>query len=80
MRSDSPAWKVLPHLVAQPVVSTRYLREDIGMSKPQAEQAIKQLGELGILAPRSGKQRNVLWEHRGILGVLEGYAEGLRRG
>ena len=39
VRSDSPAWKVLPHLVAQPVVNTRYLREDIGMSKPQAEQA-----------------------------------------
>jgi Fic family protein len=80
VRSDSPAWKVLPHLVAQPVVNTRYLRENAGMSKPQAERAIKQLGELGILTPRSGKQRNVLWEHRGILDVLDEYAAGLRRG
>lgn len=72
VRSDSPAWKVLPHLIAQQVVNTRYLREGVDMGKPQAERAIKQLAELGILAPRSGKQRNVLWEYRGILDVLEG--------
>ena len=79
VRADSPVWKVLPQLIAQPIITTKYLCESLGLSKPQAERAVKRMGDAGVLTTRNGSQRNVIWEHRGILNVLDGYAAGLRR-
>ena len=78
-RSDSPVWRVLPHLVAQPVVTTAYLRESCGLSGPQAERAVRRMEAAGVLSARNGRRRNIVWEHRGILDVLDAYAERLRR-
>lgn len=79
VRSDSPAWRVVPQLIAQPIVTTRYLCDSLALSKPQAERAIKRLADAGVLTARTGRQRNVIWEHRGILDVLDDYAARLRR-
>lgn len=79
VRADAAAWKVLPQLIAQPIVNARYLQETLGLSKPQSERALTTLAERGILTPRSGRQRNVVWQHQGIIDVLDDYAEGLRR-
>jgi len=80
VRSDAAVWRVLPNLIAQPIINTRYLQKTLGLSKPQAERAIKTLTERGVVVARTGKQRNVVYEHRGILDVLDEYAAGLRRG
>ncbi|KFI56081.1 Fic family protein [Bifidobacterium callitrichos] len=78
-RSDSPVWRVLPQLIEQPIVTTKYLCEALGLSKSQSERAIRRMESAGVLTARSGRQRNVIWEHRGILDVLDAYAVGLRR-
>lgn len=80
VRSDAAVWRVLPNLIAQPIINTKYLQKTVGLSKPQAERAIKTLAECGIVAARTGKQRNIVYEHRGILDVLDEYTAGLRRG
>lgn len=80
VRSDAAVWRVLPNLIAQPIINTRYLQRTVGLSKPQAERAIKTLSERGVVMARTGKQRSVVYEHRGILDVLDEYAAGLRRG
>ena len=80
VRSDAAVWRVLPNLIAQPIINTRYLQQVVGLSKPQAERAIKTLSERGVVVARTGKQRSVVYEHRGILDVLDDYAAGLRRG
>ncbi len=80
IRRDAAVWKVLPHLIAQPIINTRYLQDAVGLSKSQAERAVGVLAERGVLTQRSGRQRSVVWEHRGILDVLDDYAVGLRRG
>lgn len=80
VRSDAAVWRVLPNLIAQPIINTRYLQQVVGLSKPQAERAIKTLSECGVVVARTGKQRSVVYEHRGILDVLDDYAAGLRRG
>ena len=41
--------------------------------------ALDALTERGVLVERSGKRRNRVWEHRGILAVLDDYAEQIRR-
>ena len=80
VRSDAAVWRVLPNLIAQPIINTRYLQQVVGLSKPQAERAIKTLSERGVVVARTGKQRSVVYEHSGILDVLDDYAAGLRRG
>lgn len=80
VRSDAAVWRVLPNLIAQPIINTRYLQKAVGLSKPQAERAIKTLSERGVVVERTGRQRSVAYEHRGILDVLDEYAAGLRRG
>lgn len=78
-RRDAAVWKVLPYLIAQPVINSQYLRSTIGLSKPQAERALRALADADILTPRNTAKRNIVWEHRGILDVLDGYASSLRR-
>ena len=80
VRSDAAVWRMLPNLIAQPIINTRYLQKAVGLSKPQAERAIKTLSERGVVMERTGRQRSVAYEHRGILDVLDEYAAGLGRG
>lgn len=80
VRSYSPVWRIVPQLIAQPIVTTVYLCDSFWLSKPQVECAVTRLEEAGVLTRRGGARRNIIWEHRGILDVLDEYAAGLRRG
>lgn len=70
---------MLPHLIAQPVINSQYLRSAVGLSKPQAERALRALADADVLVPRNTAKRNVVWEYRGILDVLDDYASSPRR-
>ena len=47
----------------------------IGMRKTSVEQ----LTEAGVLVERTGQRRNRVWQHGGIVGVLDDYARRLIR-
>lgn len=79
VRKDAAVWKVIPHLIAQPILNTAYLQQHIGLSKPQAERAIRTLADAGVLTARNSAKRNIVWEQRGILEVLDEFAVSLRR-
>ncbi|TQO19786.1 Fic family protein [Rhodoglobus vestalii] len=79
IRSDSAAWKVLPRLIGQPVVNTRYLVRALGMSDMTVMRSLDVLADRRILTERTGFSRNRVWEHRGILNVLDAYAARIRR-
>ena len=79
LRSDAGAWKVVPALVAQPVVNVRFLQDRLGMNQVGAHRALDQLVSAGVLSERTGLRRNRVWRHAGIVAVLDAYAEGLRR-
>lgn len=79
LRPQASAWRVVPHLVAQPVINARYLVDHLGMSDMTAQRALGQLTAAGVLVERTGHRRNRIWQHSGILGVLDGYAQQLRR-
>ncbi len=80
LRPQAVAWRVLPHLIAQPVVNARYVQDRFTMSAPTAQRAISQLVDAGVLTERTGLKRDRVWQHPGILTVLDAYAAGLRRG
>ncbi|GAA4723439.1 hypothetical protein GCM10023216_11310 [Isoptericola chiayiensis] len=70
---------MLPHLVSHPVVNARFLSDHLGMAGQTAQNALNQLTEAGVLTERTGLRRNRVWEHRGILTVLDQYAQNLLR-
>ncbi|WP_231916300.1 Fic family protein [Microbacterium karelineae] len=79
VRADAGAWRVLPLLVQQPVLNSRAVRERLGMGEVAAKRALDTLVERGVLVERTGSARNRIWQHRGILGALDGYADRVRR-
>ncbi|WP_308121770.1 Fic family protein [Actinotalea ferrariae] len=80
LRPQAVAWRVLPHLVAQPVINARYLAERLGMTDTSAQRALQQLQAAGVLEERTGQRRNRVWQHSGILRLLDAYAQEVRRG
>lgn len=79
LRPQAAAWRVLPHLVAHPVVNSALLTRRLGLNDNTAQRALAQLADAGVLEERSGRQRNRVWQHPGVLTVLDVYAQQLRR-
>ncbi|WP_394553065.1 Fic family protein [Agromyces sp. MMS24-JH15] len=79
IRADAAAWRVLPHLVGQPAVNTKYLMTRLGLGEMAALRALGALTEHEVLTETTGRGRNRVWQHRGILGVLDAYAAEIRR-
>jgi Fic family protein len=80
IRPQSSAWKVLPVLIAQPVINARFLIERLDMNEVTAQRALGALSEAGVVEERTGKQRNRVWQHSGIIAILDEYGQSLRRG
>lgn len=79
VRSNAAAWRILPLLVAQPVVNTRYLKGALGLTDAAVLRALETLGERNILKEKSGLRRNRVWQHTGILKILDEYAKQVQR-
>lgn len=80
MRHDSTAWKLLPFLVAQPVVGLRYVATMLEVGQMTSLRAVNTLVDRGVLSEFSGPRRNRVWRQSDVLGVLDSFADGLRRG
>lgn len=79
VRSHSTAYVLLPHLVAHPVLNAAMVSRILGLGDNTVQRALVQLTRSGILTERTGARRNRIWQHAGILEVLDLYAQGLRR-
>jgi Fic family protein len=79
VRRDATVWKVLPYLVNQPIISSEYLQTELLIPAARARKALSDLEERGVLTSIKGKRRNIVWEHKGIIAVLNEYSEQLRR-
>jgi Fic family protein len=79
IRSDAAAWRILPALIGQPAVNTTYLQSALGLGEMAALRALDALTDRGVLVETTGKGRNRVWQHRGMIEVLDRYAEKIRR-
>ena len=79
VRSDAAAWRVLPVLVGQPVVNSKYLINTLGLGEMTALRALDVLTERGVLTETTGRTRARVWQHRGIFEVLDDYSTKIRR-
>jgi Fic family protein len=79
VRAHAAVWRVLPGLVGQPVVNARYLTSELGMNDVTAQRTLELLADRQVLVERTGLRRNRIWQHSGILEVLDNYAAMIRR-
>ncbi len=79
VRKHSAARRLLPQLIAQPIVNTEYVTQTLAIDAATAHRALQTLTERGVLIERTGKRRGRAWQHSGILEVLDEYAESIRR-
>jgi Fic family protein len=74
LRPQATAWKVLPLLVSQPVLTTRFLTERLGLTTTAAIRALDQLADAGVISEHTGRRRSRVWQHAGLLRVFDAYA------
>ena len=79
VRRHALAWKLLPLLIGQPIVNAAHLQRTLGVSAMTAQRALAQLTDSGVLQEATGRSRNRVWQHTGILRLLDAYAAGVRR-
>ena len=79
IRADAAAWKILPHLVGQPAVNVKYLKNALGLCEMTALRALDSLTVRDVLIETTGKSRGRVWQHRGIFDALDAYATEIRR-
>ncbi len=60
-------------------LNARLLIDRLGTNAVTAQRALDQLTRAGVLAERTGLRRNRVYQHDGILQVLDAYAHQLRR-
>ena len=73
------AWTVLPLLIGQPIVDAAHLRRVLGVPAMTAQSALAQLTAAGVLQEATGRSRNRVWQHTGILRLLDAFAAQVRR-
>ncbi len=75
-RSDSSIHRAVDLVVEYPVVSARFLAENLGVSAVSAQKLVKQLDSVGILRPATGRHRkSALYQADDILELLQHGAE-----
>jgi len=79
-RSDSSVHRVKKYLLRQPVVNTKTVAAELGISDVAAQSAIDRLVEASVLTQMSVGNRNRIWQAPEILDALDAFGERARRG
>ncbi len=75
-RSDSSIHRAVDLLMEYPVISARFLADNLGVSTVSAQKLVKQLDSVGIIRAATGKYRkSALYQADDILDLLEHRAE-----
>jgi Fic family protein len=73
-RQDAAAWRLAELILRQPVIDAELVQNELGATSANAQRAIRQLAEAGILTEFSGKRRNRMWQTREVLSALDEFA------
>lgn len=73
-RSDSTAWPLLDVVLRHPVLGTELVRNELGVTQPNARRAIDHLVDAGALTEVGGRRRSILWQSTEVLTALDEFA------
>lgn len=79
VRRHALAWTMLPLLIGQPIVTAAHLQRALAVPAMTAQRALARLTESGVLQEATGRSRNRVWQHAGVLRLLDAYAAQVRR-
>jgi Fic family protein len=79
VRSDAAAHRVIPLLVGQPVINVTFIQKHLDLDARSAFRAIETLVREGVLVERTGRSRNRVFQHNGMIQVLDDFAADIRR-
>lgn len=79
VRSDAAVWRVLPHLLSSPAVTSALVQERAGVSQPTADNALRLLTDLAIVSRPSSARRNVVWVADAVIDSLDAFGQRARR-
>lgn len=74
-RRDAAAWRLADLLVRQPVVDAAIVQRELGATSANAQRALRQLAEAGVITEISGRRRDRLWQAPTVLRALDDFAE-----
>lgn len=74
-RRDAAAWRLADLLVRQPVVDASLVQRELGATSANAQRALRQLAEAGVITEISGRRRDRLWQAPAVLRALDDFAE-----
>lgn len=72
--------RLVPLLVEQPAVTSRFVAERMGVPVTSAVRALDRLTDAGVLTVASQGRRNRIWVQPDIIRTLDEFAASLRRG
>ena len=58
----------------QPVVDAELVQRELAATSANAQRAIRQLAEAGVLTEFSGRRRDRMWQAREVLSALDAFA------
>ncbi|MFC5267648.1 Fic family protein [Kribbella qitaiheensis] len=73
-RRDAAVWGILELILRQPVVDSSLVQRELGVSGPNANLALRQLEDAGVIKEFSDRKRNRLWQVPEVLSALDGFA------
>lgn len=79
-RRQAAVWRVLPLLMSQPAITSALVQDRLGVSQPTADNAIRQLRDVGIVDKASGIQRYIVYIAPDVITALDEFAGRARRG
>lgn len=79
-RRTAAVWRLLPHLLSQPAVTSARVRQLTGLSQPAADSVIDLLRSAGVLSKAAGSRRYVIWVATDVTDALDAFGERARRG
>jgi Fic family protein len=71
LRQDALAWKMLDDLITQPVFDVKYIKEKHQANDQAVRNNIKELIKAGIISPIGNNKRDVCYESKEVLGLLD---------
>lgn len=80
VRRDSATWRVADLLLRRPVINTRILAKDLGITANHAGRYLDPLQAAGVVTAFSGYRRGLHWRADEVLDALDAFAARSRRG
>lgn len=75
-RADGALHRALDVVIEYPVLTTRFLAEQLGVTPRRAEDLVRELGTIGVLSPGTGKyRRSAIYQADDVLTLLAFGAE-----